>query len=310
MNKFISTLIFSISFFLFIVNTVNAQSDTTEFVRSKIYVVTAMNGGIFIGPIITDNAQVLVIKTNDRGEVSIPKYQVKSMKELEEGQLNKDGEYVSDPLFATRYFITTNSFPMKKGDNYISRNLFGPEVHFGIGEKFGIGGMTSWLGIPIIGTAKYSINLGENANLGIGALVGTGSWAFPDYFGALPFGTLTLGTRKSNINFSAGYGAISVGNGTDGTALFSVAGAIGSGGKISFVFDSFIVPITQTQSTYNFQTGNYTTSTYKAIFALIIPGIRFQKNDDSAVQVGFAGIYFDGEIVPLPIPMVSLFRRL
>lgn len=269
-----------------------------------------MNGGIFVGPIITDNAQALVIQTNDRGEVSIPKYQVKTMKELEEGQLNKDGEYVSDPLFATRYFITTNSFPLKKGDNYISRNLFGPEVHFGVGEKFGIGVMTSWFGVPIIGTAKYSINFGENANLGIGALVGTGSWASPDYFGALPFGTLTFGTRKSNINFSAGYGAISVGNGTDGTALFSVAGAIGSGGKISFVFDSFIVPITQTQWTSNPNTGNSTSSTYKAIFALIIPGIRVQTNDDKAFQVGFAGIYFDGEIVPLPIPMVSLFRRL
>ena len=294
MNKIKSILIFSISFFLFLGNTVNAQSDTSEFVRSKIYVVTTMNGGIFVGPIITDNAQVLVIKTNDRGEVSIPKYQVKSMKELEEGQLNKDGEYVSDPLFATRYFITTNSFPMKKGDNYICKNLFGPEAHFGVGEKFGIGVMTSWFGFPIIGTVKYSVNLGENANLGIGALVGTGSWASPDWFGALPFGTLTFGTRKSNINFSAGYGAVSDGGGPEGTALFSVAGAIGGGGKISFVFDSFIFPANGSQST----------------IALIIPGIRMQTNDNKAFQIGFAGAYFDGDVIPLPIPMVTWFRRL
>jgi hypothetical protein len=294
MNKIKYILIFSIFFLLFLGNTVNAQSDTSEFVRSKIYVVTAMNGGIFVGPIITDNAQVLVIKTNDRGEVSIPKYQVKSMKELEEGQLNKDGEYVSDPLFATRYFITTNSFPMKKGDNYICKNLFGPEVHFGVGEKFGIGVMTSWIGFPIIGTVKYSVNLGENANLGIGALVGTGSWASPDLFGALPFGTLTFGTRKSNINFSAGYGVVSDGGGPEGTALFSIAGAIGGGGKISFIFDSFIFPANGSQST----------------IALIIPGIRMQTNDNKAFQIGFAGAYFDGDVIPLPIPMVTWFRRL
>lgn len=294
MNKIKYILIFSISFLLFLGNTANAQSDTSEFVRSKIYVVTAMNGGIFVGPIITDNAQVLVIKTNDRGEVSIPKYQVKSMKELEEGQLNKDGEYVSDPLFATRYFITTNSFPMKKGDNYICRNLFGPELHFGVGEKFGIGVITSWLGFPIIGTVKYSVNLGENANLGVGALVGTGSWASPDLFGALPFGTLTFGTRKSNINFSAGYGVVSDGGGPEGTALFSIAGAIGGGGKISFIFDSFIFPANGSQST----------------IALIIPGIRMQTNDDKAFQIGFAGAYFDGDVIPLPIPMVTWFRRL
>ena len=155
----------------------------------------------------------------------------------------------------------------------------------------------TWFGVPIICTVKYSINLAKNANLGIGALVGTGSWASPEFFGALPFETLTFGTRKSSINFSAGYGAISVGNRTDGTSLFSVAGAIGSGGKISFVFDSFILPITQTQWTSNPSIGNYTTSTYTAIFALIIPGIRIQTNDDKALQIGFARAYFDGNLV-------------
>lgn len=292
MNKIKYILIFSISFLLFLGNTVNAQSDTSEFVRSKIYVVTAMNGGIFVGTIVSDDSKEVVIKTKDLGEVSIPKYQVKSMKELEEGQLNKDGEYVSDPLFATRYFFTTNSFPLKKGDNYFCKNVFGPEAHFGVGEKFGIGVMTSWLAVPIIGTVKYSINLSENTNLGVGALVGTGSWAFPKVFGALPFGTLTFGTRRSNINFSAGYGAISDGSGPEGTALFSVAGAIGGGGKVSFVFDSFIVPGSQ------------------STIALIIPGIRLQSNDDKAFQFAFAAAFNDGDIYPLPIPLASWFMRL
>ncbi len=310
MSKILFIAILTIGFFNLSENQINAQTDSTEFVKPRLFLITTMGGGEFVGTIISDDSIDVVIKTKDRGEVSIPKYQVKSMKELEEGQLNKEGEYVSDPLFATRYFITTNSFPLKKGDNYTSLNLFGPEFHFGVGEKFGIGVMTSWFGIPIIGTAKYSINLSETANVGIGALVGTGSWAIPDFFGALPFGTLTFGTRKSNINFSAGYGAISVGNGADGTALFSVAGAIGNGGKVSFVFDSFIVPINRSQSTYNPNTGNYTASTYKAIFALIIPGVRLQTNDDKAFQIGFAGAYFDGDILPLPIPMVTWFRRL
>ena len=294
MCKILFITILTIVFFNLSKNQINAQTESAEFVKPRLFLITTMGGGEFVGTIVSDDSKEVVIKTKDRGEVSIPKYQVKSMKELEEGQLNKNGEYVSDPLFATRYFITTNAFPMKKGDNYTSLNLFGPEFHFGLGEKFGIGVMTSWFGIPIIGTAKYSINLSETANVGIGALVGTGSWAVPDFFGALTFGTLTFGTRKSNINFSAGYGAISVGNGADGTALFSVAGAIGSGGKVSFIFDSFIVPINGNQS----------------IFALIIPGVRLQTNDDKAFQIGFAGAYFDGDVVPLPIPMITWFRRL
>jgi len=310
MRKILFITVLTTGFLNLCENQINAQTEATEFVKPKLFLITTMGGGEFIGTIISDNSKEVVIKTKDRGEVSIPKYQVKSIKELEEGQLNKDGEYVSDPLFATRYFITTNSFPMKKGDNYTSLNLFGPEFHFGVGEKLGIGVMTSWFGIPIIGTAKYSISLGENANLGIGALVGTGSWASPEFFAALPFGTLTFGTRKSNINFSAGYGAVSVVNGTDGTSLFSVAGAIGNGGKVSFVFDSFIFPINRSQSTYNPNTGNYASSNYKAIFALIIPGVRLQTDDNKAFQIGFAGAYFDGDVIPLPIPMVTWFRRL
>ena len=292
MRKTLVITILTIGFLNLSGNQINAQTDSTEFVKPRLFLITTMGGGKFVGTIISDNSNEVIIKTKERGEVSIPKYEIKSMKELKEGQLNKDGEYVSDPLFATRYFITTNSFPLKKGDNYICWNLFGPELHFGVGEKFGIGVMTSWIGIPIIGTAKYSINLGENVNLGIGALVGTASWASPELFGALSFGTLTLGTRKSNINFSAGYGAISVGNGTDGTALFSVAGAIGNGGKASFVFDSFILPI------------------QSSLIAVVVPGIRIQSNDDRAFQIGFAGIYFDGNALPLPIPMVTWFRRL
>ena len=48
----------------------------------------------------------------------------------------------------------------------------------------------------------------------------------------------------------------------------------------------------------------------QSIFALIIPGVRLQTNDDKAFQIGFAGAYFDGDVVPLPIPMVTWFRRL
>jgi hypothetical protein len=278
---------------------IKAQIDSTEFVKPKIFLITTMGGGKFIGTLLSDNSSEIVVKTKDRGEVSIPKYEIKTMKELEESQLNKDGEYVSDPIFATRYFITTNSFPLKKGDNYICWNLFGPEYHFGVGEKFGVGVMTSWLGIPIIGTAKYSINLAENVNLGIGTLVGTASWLSPKLFGALPFGTLTFGTRKSNINFSGGYGVISAGNGTEGTALFSVAGTAGNGGKASFVFDSFILPL---------QSGD--------LLALVIPGVRIQSNDDRAFQIGFAGVFYkqvlsiNWDSVPLPIPMVTWFGRL
>lgn len=56
--------------------------------------------------------------------------------------------------------------------------------------------MTSWFGSPIIGSAKYSIPLNENTNLALGTLLGTGSWASPDYGIALPFAALSLGNAQ------------------------------------------------------------------------------------------------------------------
>ena len=132
MHKYIIAIIIAVISLSPSGNRVNAQEDSTDFVQSKIYVITTMNGGVFVGTIISDNAKEIIIKTKDRGDVAIPKYELKSMKELEQGEINEDGEFVGTPLFATRYFITTNAFPMDNGDNYYSLNLFGTEF---IGEK-------------------------------------------------------------------------------------------------------------------------------------------------------------------------------
>ncbi len=131
--------------------------------------------------------------------------------------------------------------PIKKGEHYVQWNLFGPDFQFGLGKNLGVGIMTSWVGIPIIGTIKKSWQLGEKTQFAVGALIGTGSWALPDWGGALPFGTLSFGDRSKNIAISAGYGAIWQNGDLDGGALASIAGMIKVSPKISLVFDSFIL---------------------------------------------------------------------
>ncbi len=180
------------------------EEDSVRKVDTKVYIVETVDGNIFMGTIISQDAKEVLILTKDRGEISIPKYQVKSIKELEAGQLNSKGEYVPSEVFSTRYFITTNALPLDKGENYILWNLFGPEFHWGVADNFGLGIMTTWGGVPIIGTAKYSIKLGDKASFGIGLLAGTGSWIFPRFGGVLPFGALTIGDRRANLNFSGG----------------------------------------------------------------------------------------------------------
>lgn len=272
-----------------------AQKDTT---KTKLFVITTNDGGEFIGEIISEDAKEVLVKTKDKGEVSIPKYQIKERKTLENGDLNQSGEYIPAEVFSTRYFLTTNGLPIEKGESYAQWNLWGPDFEFGVSKNLSVGVMTTWIANPIIANAKYSIPLNKKTSLGVGALLGTSTWIAPGAFSvALPFASITNGDRRSNISFTAGYGALLFGDGvTDasGRMLLSGAGMTKVGKKVSLVFDSFIVP----------------PKDFSGTTAILIPSLRIQTASDKAFQFGFAGVYTDSEFVPLPIPFVQWYKKL
>lgn len=312
--------VFRILFFalLFIISSTLLAQEKQDTIREKgIYIITKNDGVIYIGEIVYDNAREVFIKTKKTGDIIIPKYEIKSIVKARETEINTEGELVQSEVFATRYFITTNAIPINKGDSYILWNLYGPDFQFGLGKNVGIGVMSTWVGMPIIGTLKYSISKSEKLHYGFGLLAGTGSWALPEWGMALPFGVVTLGDKKNNINFSAGYGAIIEKGKSDGRFLFSIAGFSKVGKKISLVLDSFIMPagnyFNEEQINYNPSTGYNETIIVrkrKEGFALIIPGIRWQLESNKAFQFGFAGLMVNGEAVPAPIPMIQWFRKL
>jgi hypothetical protein len=272
----------------------NAQVDTTSTIK-KMYVITKNDGVKFIGEIISQDAREVLIKTSTIGDVIIPKHEIKSIEELVAGDIDNKGNYLGKTIFASRYFITTNALSIEKGESYVQWNLWGPDFEFGVGKNFGMGIMSTWFGIPIIGTAKYTFQLDQGVSMGIGTIVGTGSWVAPDYGVALPYAVLTIGDRRNNINFSGGYGALLIEGDFEGRALFSVAGMTKLSPKISLVFDSFLAP---------------TFSNNQEDFAILIPGLRWQIENKNAFQFGFAGLYFDGEFIPVPIPMVQWYRKI
>ncbi|MDF1672450.1 MAG: hypothetical protein P1U41_03040 [Vicingaceae bacterium] len=274
-----------------------ADRDSSETVVKKIYVITTNSGGEFVGVILKEDAREVLIKTKDKGEVIIPKFEIRVMKELGAGELSSKGEFMSDNVFSTRYFFTTNGLPIKKGESYVLWNLYGPEVHFGVSKNLSLGIMTSWVGIPIVGSAKYSIKLGENLNLGVGLLAGTGSWAAPDFLVGLPYGALTFGNRRNNINFSGGYGMAAYDGYQGGVAVYSVGALARIGKKASFVLDSFF-----------YVEDNF--SNNSGIYGIIIPGIRLQTKYDAAFQFGFSGFYGEGQFIQVPIPMLGWFKKL
>jgi len=284
-------------FFVFSTTKSYAQADTTKTTDQKFYLITTNDGAQFQGQILFQDAKEILIDTKDRGQISIPKYQVKEILEIKKSELSAKGEYMPAEVFATRYFITTNGLPIEKRESYILWNLWGPDFEFGVGKNLGVGVMTSWLGVPIIGSIKYSITLAPKVNMALGGLLGTGSWVEPSFGLALPYVALTFGDRKSNISFSGGYGAVFFEGDNNGRGLLSVAGMTKVSKKVSLVFDSFIAP----------KSSNLNGLT------ILIPGIRLQTDRNKTFQFGFAGLYTNTEDTGsqvVPIPFVQFFTKL
>ncbi len=282
----------------------------------------------FVGVITYEDAREVIILTERLGEVAIPKHEIREIRELGEGEF-RDGQFVGEELFATRYFLTTNGLPVKKGESYIQWNLFGPDFQFGIEENFGVGVMTSWFAVPVIGTLKRSWQIGDNTHLAAGGLLGTGSWSRPDIGIILPFAALTRGNRSSNINFSLGYGRLyyTIENYNyvtdrtikdryrEGRVLFSVAALGRINQNFSFVFDSFFMlrgPYrTETEFVWSQSMQDMIeVKTEKRSPGLMVlsPGLRWQSRANSAFQFGFTGARFEGEFVP--VPMLQWFRKI
>lgn len=331
-NLFTAFLFYFIGFSTYSI--AQTPTETNPITDSTLFRIHTDNGKDFIGYIIKKDPREILIKLTDNREIYIPQLSVEKIEKVDMSSFNANGDFVGEDKFATRYFITTNGLPLKKGEHYVQWNLFGPDFQFSLGNNFGVGVMTSWFGIPIIGTIKKSYQINENTHFAIGGLVGTGSWGLPKWGGALPFATLSKGNRSKNIAFSGGYGAVwqpifhfnldgTMYKSTDlsGRALMSIAGMVKISSKLSLVFDSFIVfngkSVTEQYmgQVWNNQTQTYenkliTTVIRKPGVGLFIPGIRWHQDESRAIQFGFTGIVSDGSIVPIPVPMVQWYRRL
>jgi hypothetical protein len=184
-------------------------------------------------------------------------------------------------------------------------NLFGPDFTFGVAKNFNVGVMTSWIGAPLIVTAKGSIPINKNLHLGLGGLLGWGGpWAFgtglSKSFGGLPFASFTIGNRKNNFSINGGYLLVSYPMWNSGREVFKrpmlgLAGLAKISGKVSFVFDSFTLP------------------TNADLVIVAMPGLRFQsktREGERAFGFNLTIIYADGTFVPFPIPNFQWFIKM
>ena len=272
------------AFLLLISLTLNAQVD--ERVRT---LVTKNDGTEYTGYIIREDAREILIRTDNIGEIYIPKHEIKSIRELKDADF-KSGKYLGSNVFSSRYFISANALPLKKGESYAMIQLPGAEYQVAVVDNLTIGGMSSWIGVPIVATARYSLQVIDNLSIGAGIMAGTGSWASLGSYGLLPYGAITVGNQQMNLNFSGGFLNLNISGAeqerTWSDPLFSIGGYARLSDRVSFVGDSFIYAKDD-------------------VVAVIVPGLRFDRSKGGAFQFGLAGLVVNGEVVPFPIPMLS-----
>jgi hypothetical protein len=266
---------------------VPAIANAQEFDPEKVVVVEMNDGATFTGRIVSSDAREIVIRTADRGDIALPKYNIRVIRDF-----GTDSKEVEED-FASRYFISTNGIPIREGESYINWTLFGPDLQFGYKDNLGFGLMTTWLATPVVLSAKRTFALGKNRGVAVGLLAGGNLWGDGRLFIALPYVAGTVGDRNANATASVGWFAVSGSGGeSDGRLLFSFGGMAAMNRTATFVFDSVIIP------------GG--TDPDDKMIGYLIPGIRIQTQPRSAFQIGFGGILSGGESIPAPF--ISWFR--
>lgn len=324
MKNFIIQLFTGISL-LFLSLYTGAQNPSHN--SKPLYIIIKSNGVEYIGYLLQDDGREVLIETQKLGKVYIPKADIKEMRPLNEEKELIDDEFKPNNPFSTRYSFTTNALPVKKGENYYMLNLYGPEFHFAVSNRFNIGVMSSWIGSPIGVAVKYTIpTQNEKINYSVGSILATSGY-FMNFsrFGGLHFANVTFGDRDKNITFAGGilhwqggstelakpgiyggyygyYNFENVKNTPLVGPMFSVGGFARIGKKASFVFDSMLgifnrdVPSTKLNSYYDPNTSLNTLKVTRiveereTIAFFLMPGMRVNRTENSAFQFSLAGV--------------------
>lgn len=310
---------------------------------TQLYLIVKNNNVEYVCQILSDDGREVLIYTEKLGKIYIPKSEILSIEKIQNSNSLVRGEYYDAGAFTTRYSFTTNALPMKQGANYAMMNLYGPEAHFALSNRFSVGVMSTWIASPFVVALKYSFpTKNEKLNFSLGTLIGTSSY-FNSFrgFGGLHFGNVTFGDAKKNLTLSAGYAYVSTGgDGNDNNyngatsigyqtprlngPVFSIAGITKVGVKASFIFDSMIGVFDYNESNvaYNYNsissmsTAVYTYTPGRSLAMLLMPGMRFQKSENKAFQISLAGLSvtrllgINGEkSVTIPLPMCTWFYK-
>jgi len=178
-----------------------------------VYRVETTQGAVFIGTLIEETEDTVVLLLEDANEVRIQRDTIRSIRTVDPEQF-RDGQYVHPNPQPTRYLLGPNALGVRKGVGYYQNAwIFFNNVNYGVSNRVSIGAGTVPVflfgasAVPLWLLPKVSIPTPQdNLHLAAGAVLGGVLGADGGVGVGVFYGAATLGDEDQNLTGGIGYG--------------------------------------------------------------------------------------------------------
>ena len=259
-----------LSFLLLAAPAFAQEADTTALVRIELN-----DGSVFVGTIVSETADELVLRTQGGAEVSVPVAQIRRRTPFE-GRVG-DGRAVPFDPNRTRLLFSPTARPLGRGQGYVAvYQLVVPFVAVGITDAVSIAGGTV-LAPGAFGRVLYvapKVTVVNQERLAV-ALGGIGLGVFVDGesgSAGIGYGLATIGGPERAVTLGAGF-AFAEGDIASG-AILTVGGETQVSGSIKLLSENYVIPY-RSETTSCPTTGPCTTTEEMSYETLLSAGVRF-----------------------------------
>jgi hypothetical protein len=223
----------------------NSQSFEQDTADTLLYRVTTRDGNVFIGQILSRTEEVLVISTEQFGQVTVRQQNIRSIQPVRGEQIREIVIWFENPQ-ESRYFWSPSGYGLKKGEGYYQNVwvLFN-QINYGATDHFSVGvGMLplflfAGAPTPVWVTTKFSAPVVPNQwNVGGGVLAGAVLGAGEAAYG-IAYGISTFGSRDRNVSVGIGYGF--TGDGWGRRPTFNLSTLLRYSERSYFISENYLI---------------------------------------------------------------------
>lgn len=219
---------------------------TLPLIAQELVKIETKDGNEFVGTILSEDSEKMVLKTDIMGELTISKLVITRRTSIDSSKIVM-GEVWDDNPQSTRYLWTPNGYGLEKGEAYYQNIwVLYNQVSVGVSKNFSLSAGMIPLFLfnagftPVWVVPKFSIPIAKDkVNIGAGVFAGAVLGEEGANFG-IAFGTVTFGDRNKNLNVALGWGY--AGGSWADKPLVNVSGMVRVTSKGYFLTENYFIP--------------------------------------------------------------------